>query len=523
MRKNAVRLLSLLLSLALVVSCLCVPGFAITAAIIGPDRFGVGKTYKVSAGNLNDYFDWYDLYDAQGNLLYLPSGGMELEPAGHPITPAELSQLAQQRQSAMEGRYACRIQWNGIYNNLDKIFFLQDLEAEFQKIPAALLEATTKAVRDKMGTFTLVLVGQTNGGRDGLTTWDGANAKIELYGKMDALVHEYGHLIHLTILDARYGASALQNTWTAQNGGVAYGDYPGYLDWDYYREYYNDENPVFVTAYAGTSYREDFADTFDCIMGDGWPGMVLTYEFPNSTAVKKMAYLRQLLSEAFGVSVSVFPSTDPNRPSSWAEAGVQEYLDLFYSGPLADSRVFYPGYQSGATRRAFAKAAHTNVISQIYWDIPMNDWDAKNAFDEKWHIFDDYMDINAEYSIPFTDLSGGYFSAIDDHSVLALYLNGVVNGTSATTFNPDGTITRQEAATMLYRLCKALGYQFPDQGAVFADDSDVASWAKEAVSAVAAAGIMNGVGNNRFDPKAVYTYEQSALTMVRVYKLLSGK
>ena len=55
----------------------------------------------------------------------------------------------------------------------------------------------------------------------------------------------------------------------------------------------------------------------------------------------------------------------------------------------------------------------------------------------------------------------------------------------------------------------------------FADSAKIAPWAKDAVAAVSAAGIMNGVGNNNFDPTAVYSCEQSALTLLRTYKLLT--
>lgn len=502
MRKNAVRLLSLLLSLTLVVSCLCVPGFAIKADMVSQGRFGVRKA--ITDGTLSyDNYDWYDIYDAQGNLLYWEVDDFEFEPTDHPLTPAELAQIAQQRQSELENKYACRIQWDGDYTALGKINTLKNLEAEFQAIPAPLLEAATRAIRNQMGVFSLQFISNDDWPH-GLTYADASSATIQMYNNVSLFVHEYGHLVHLSLLDVKYGAYTLENMWTAQNGGVAYGNY-------------NDEDPAFVTDYAATQYREDFADTFACIMGDGSSGKWLTYRAPNSIAVKKMAYLRQLLSEAFGVSVSIFPSTDPSRPSSWAQAGVQEYLDIFYSGPLADREIFYPGYQSGATRLAFANAAYQNVVTQINRDIPWGDRDVRNAFNEKWHVTEYYDTLRAEYDFPFTDVSGS-------SAILVLYLNGVVKGTGdGTTFSPDGTITRQEAATMLYRLCEALGYKFPEQSVTFVDNDAIADWAREAVGAVAAAGIMNGVGDDRFDPTTIYTYEQSALTMVRVYKLLSGK
>lgn len=59
------------------------------------------------------------------------------------------------------------------------------------------------------------------------------------------------------------------------------------------------------------------------------------------------------------------------------------------------------------------------------------------------------VDVSKTGSVPFTDtasLSSEYQTAI-----AWAYNNGIVNGTSATTFNPSGTLTRAAAAAMLYR------------------------------------------------------------------------
>ena len=45
--------------------------------------------------------------------------------------------------------------------------------------------------------------------------------------------------------------------------------------------------------------------------------------------------------------------------------------------------------------------------------------------------------------------------------------------------------------------------------AAFADDKDISDWAKDSVYFMAANGIINGVGNNKFAPKNVTTEEQA--------------
>ena len=75
---------------------------------------------------------------------------------------------------------------------------------------------------------------------------------------------------------------------------------------------------------------------------------------------------------------------------------------------------------------------------------------------------------------------------------------------------------------MLARLCQVLGYDLPGGGSLPADAGQCASWALDSIQTVTAAGLMSGVGDGKFAPTAPYTYEQSALTMVAVYDLLTG-
>ena len=98
--------------------------------------------------------------------------------------------------------------------------------------------------------------------------------------------------------------------------------------------------------------------------------------------------------------------------------------------------------------------------------------------------------------------SGGYASQ--------LYARGVMQGAAGadgkTYFNPNRNLTRQEFATTIARL---LGLDTAGTGATsFADDGSIASWARGAVRAVSAAGIMQGSssgGKLYFNPNAEMT------------------
>ena len=114
---------------------------------------------------------------------------------------------------------------------------------------------------------------------------------------------------------------------------------------------------------------------------------------------------------------------------------------------------------------------------------------------------------------PFTDCN--------DVEVLKAYNIGAVNGTSATTYDPDALLNREQAATMLTRVFKKVtlaGWTLPTDSqftlpytkpAAFADDKDISDWSKDSVYFMAANGIINGVGNNKFAPKNVTTEEEA--------------
>jgi len=114
---------------------------------------------------------------------------------------------------------------------------------------------------------------------------------------------------------------------------------------------------------------------------------------------------------------------------------------------------------------------------------------------------------------PFTDTS--------DVEVLKAYNIGAVNGTSATTFDPNALLNREQAAAMLTRVFKkvslagwtlATDSQFTlpyEKPALFADDADISDWAKDSVYFMAANGIINGVGNNKFAPKNVTSADEA--------------
>lgn len=93
----------------------------------------------------------------------------------------------------------------------------------------------------------------------------------------------------------------------------------------------------------------------------------------------------------------------------------------------------------------------------------------------------------------------------------------VVRGVGGGRFEPDGLLTREQAATMLSRLALALGKPFSDSEPTFSDNGDISSWAMAAVGQMQLSGVMNGTGNNSFTPQGSYSWEQSVVTIYRLY------
>lgn len=113
------------------------------------------------------------------------------------------------------------------------------------------------------------------------------------------------------------------------------------------------------------------------------------------------------------------------------------------------------------------------------------------------------------------------FTDTNDVNVQKMAYLGVVNGVGGGRFNPDGLLTRQEAAAMLSRLYAVVDEALASHTPTFADNNAIANWARAYVGQMQASGIMGGTGNNNFSPGGRYTIEQSIITMLRVYNIIA--
>lgn len=118
------------------------------------------------------------------------------------------------------------------------------------------------------------------------------------------------------------------------------------------------------------------------------------------------------------------------------------------------------------------------------------------------------------------DLTGSIFTDTSEKAIVAANKLGIVNGKGNGKFDPNGSITRAEAAVMLANTAKVLGADLSSTPSKFADGSRISSWAEAQINYVAARGVMGGVGNNKFDPLGTYTRQQAYITMLRLFKKL---
>ena len=119
---------------------------------------------------------------------------------------------------------------------------------------------------------------------------------------------------------------------------------------------------------------------------------------------------------------------------------------------------------------------------------------------------------------PFTDLTANWYKP----AILWAYQNNVVAGTSPTTFDPEGPVTREQIAVILtqymFHVLKMNRTWTPADLSAFPDGAQVSSWAKEAMQDAVALGLINGTkasdGLVYLDPQGSAARQQVATILM---------
>ncbi|MDQ0113794.1 discoidin domain-containing protein [Paenibacillus harenae] len=121
-----------------------------------------------------------------------------------------------------------------------------------------------------------------------------------------------------------------------------------------------------------------------------------------------------------------------------------------------------------------------------------------------------------EYNKSFSDIGSTHWAKANIEVMAAKH---IASGISETRFDPAGKVTRAQFATFLVR---ALGIDLPAYKGTFTDVPE-GQWYTEYVEAAQASGIINGVGNDRFDPDKEMTREQMAVMVINAYTYATGQ
>ena len=97
-----------------------------------------------------------------------------------------------------------------------------------------------------------------------------------------------------------------------------------------------------------------------------------------------------------------------------------------------------------------------------------------------------------EFTPKFSDVPAGRYYSVP---VVWAVENGVTNGVSETKFNPNGAVTREQLAKFLYSYAKLMSFEAAARAdlSVFPDAAEAHSWAVEPLQWAVAEGIINGV------------------------------
>lgn len=135
-------------------------------------------------------------------------------------------------------------------------------------------------------------------------------------------------------------------------------------------------------------------------------------------------------------------------------------------------------------------------------------------------------DLSAYQTNSFDDVKSGVWYA---PAVAWAEAKGITSGSGARTFSPNAQITRQDLAVMLQRYVSLVaGHTLPAVNAPiqFTDGDSIAAYARDAVSLMQSAGIINGFSDGsgyRFAPKQNATRAQAAAMIAQLDQAINGQ
>ncbi|MGG1514099.1 S-layer homology domain-containing protein [Paenibacillus oryzisoli] len=188
---------------------------------------------------------------------------------------------------------------------------------------------------------------------------------------------------------------------------------------------------------------------------------------------------------------------------------------------------------------AEVKVSHSSSNPVVEPSDTKGHWAEKtiNTF-EKLGVIKGYEDGSAKPDAPITraefvtiitrtfGITGGSksdasFSDVSDHwayqSIMTLAQAGVISGYEDLSFRPDKTITREEMVVILSRIINMNGVSKDTSKGNFSDLND--SYASDAIKNAAETGIIDGIGDSKFVPKARSTRAEALTVILKTLNL----
>lgn len=221
-----------------------------------------------------------------------------------------------------------------------------------------------------------------------------------------------------------------------------------------------------------------------------------------------------MLCSLFCASMLVCASTAffVDGPSKWARAEVRAALDSGFPNWETPYMHGWLSWTQEPNSNLYLQPIPRNQFCHYIAAIVSKD---KNLDTCK---LEDLMRPNDYYGSKFTDLHRVAWNYEVD---LLNYLD-IIDGVTETQFDYAGTITREQAAKILARVVKALRPALWEEGKDYfagktlRDQAEISPWAQNYIGFVMEQGLMNGLGDGRFDPQGTFTYEQTIVTAYRL-------
>ena len=185
-------------------------------------------------------------------------------------------------------------------------------------------------------------------------------------------------------------------------------------------------------------------------------------------------------------------------------------------------------------------ALPAQAVGEGAGEFKISDWAVESYSKANTYGISNWFHRNDDYTVPITraefcDMMFNVIKALDNgvaaeidicadaaftdtdrYSIYCLAQLGIAKGVSDEKFNPDGSLTREQAAVFMYRAGQILDFTYlPPDPAEFTDIPSIASWALAAVNVMQESGVMTGTGVDDFLPQSLLTREQATIALVR--------